>query len=96
MITIQDVIRNYKPEKVILFGSRANGNGNKDSDWDYLIIKETKTRRINRREEALTDFLDVPADLLILTPSEIEFLLESKSEFIQSIMENGKLIYEKK
>lgn len=96
MITIQDVINNYKPEKVILFGSRANGMANKGSDWDYLIIKETKTHRINRREEALTEFLDVPADLLILTPREIEFLLLSKSEFIQSILDNGTLIYEKK
>jgi len=96
MITIQDVINNYKPEKVILFGSRANGMANKGSDWDYLIIKKTKTRRINRREEALPDILDVSADLLILTPSEVEFLLESNSEFIQSILENGKVIYEKK
>lgn len=96
MITIQDVIKNYQPEKVILFGSRANGNGKKDSDWDYLIIKETKTRRINRREEALTDFLDVSADLLILTPKEIRFLLDSNSKFIQSILKNGKVIYEKK
>lgn len=96
MITIQDIIKNYKPEKVILFGSRANGNRNKDSDWDYLIIKKTKTRRINRREEALTDILDVAADLLILTPSEIELLLKLNSEFIRSILEKGEVIYEKK
>lgn len=96
MITIQDVIKNYKPEKVILFGSRVTGKGDEGSDWDYLIIKETKTRRINRREEALTDVLDVAADILILTPSEVELLLDSNSEFIRSILENGKVIYEKK
>lgn len=96
MITIEDVIKNYQPEKVILFGSRASGKSHEESDWDYLIIKETKTRRINRREEALPDILNVPADILILTPGEIEFLLESNSEFIRSILENGKVIYEKK
>ena len=50
---IQHLITNYKPEKVILFGSRAKGTAHEDSDYDFLIIKETSTGRLRRRGEAL-------------------------------------------
>jgi predicted nucleotidyltransferase len=52
-IEIRQLIANYKPEKVILFGSRVSGNVHDDSDYDFLIVKETTTRRLNRREEAM-------------------------------------------
>ena len=39
---------NYKPEKIILFGSYAYCKPKKDSDIDLLIIKKTKARHIER------------------------------------------------
>jgi predicted nucleotidyltransferase len=39
---IQDIIREYKPEKIYLFGSLAWGKPNKDSDIDIFIVKKTK------------------------------------------------------
>lgn len=95
MCTIEDVIEHYQPEKVILFGSRAAGDGAEDSDWDYLIIKQTDTPRLHRREEALPDTLDVPADLLILTPAEVDQLSENNSSLIRTILETGKVVYER-
>ncbi len=98
MITedIDNIIKNYNPEKVILFGSRASENYSEDSDYDLLIIKETSTRRMNRREEA-TDgiFLKEPVDMLILTPEEVQFLMQNESEFLQEIFEKGTVLYEK-
>jgi predicted nucleotidyltransferase len=97
MEEINQIIRNYNPEKVILFGSKAKGNSEEDSDYDLLIIKDTQTRRLNRREEALKDiYLKVPMDLLILTPNEIEYLKKNKSEFIKEIFDEGVVVYEKK
>jgi predicted nucleotidyltransferase len=94
---IQQLIKNYQPEKVILFGSRATGNFREDSDYDFLIIKETSTRRLNRREEALAGIeRNEPTDVLILTPWEVQYLLERDSQFIKEIFETGKVIYERK
>ena len=43
---IDEIVRKlktkYRPERVILFGSFANGKPTKDSDIDLLIIKEKK------------------------------------------------------
>jgi predicted nucleotidyltransferase len=97
MQEIDQIIKNYDPEKVILFGSRVKNNFNEDSDYDVLIIKDTKTRRLNRREEALKDiYLKVPIDLLILTPDEIEYLKMNESEFLHEIFDQGIVIYEKR
>ncbi len=50
--TISEVAGKYgiKLDKVILFGSRARKDFREDSDWDILIVAETKTdRNIERR-----------------------------------------------
>jgi len=93
---IDQIIHNYKPERVILFGSRANGTHTEDSDYDFLIIKETATRRLNRREEAMRGISQhVPMDLIILTPEEMEFLQQNHSQFIEEILNEGKILYER-
>jgi predicted nucleotidyltransferase len=38
----------YKPLKIILFGSYAYGNPTEDSDIDLLILKNTNERRVDR------------------------------------------------
>ncbi|MBI5472358.1 MAG: nucleotidyltransferase domain-containing protein [Ignavibacteriae bacterium] len=95
-LEIQQLIAHYRPERVILFGSHATGTARGDSDYDFLIIKETATRRLNRREEAMRNIRQsVALDLLILTPSEVQFLRDIKSQFIEEIFEYGTLIYER-
>lgn len=32
------VLREWKPEQIHLFGSRARGHANPDSDWDFLVV----------------------------------------------------------
>ncbi|HEY6728164.1 MAG TPA: nucleotidyltransferase domain-containing protein [Polyangiaceae bacterium] len=32
------VLREWKPEQIHLFGSRAQGHANPDSDWDFLVV----------------------------------------------------------
>ena len=36
------IVETYQPEKIILFGSYANGNPTDDSDLDLLIVVETE------------------------------------------------------
>lgn len=43
LIQLKKKIRSIDPNaKVILFGSRARGNYNDDSDWDFLILTEKR------------------------------------------------------
>jgi len=41
----QQIVENFKPQKIILFGSHAYGKPNADSDVDLLVVMPfTRTR----------------------------------------------------
>ena len=92
---ILDLISKYRPRKVIIFGSRSRGNSSAVSDHDVLVIKQTSTRRMLRREEAMQGIRQtIPLDLLILTPDELDLLVKEGSEFIREILDTGVVVYE--
>lgn len=93
---VATLVEKYKPEKRILFGSLAIRRIHEWSDIDLLIVKETSTRRVHRRAEALKGIeRNVPIDLIILTPAEVRFLCDERALFIKDILENGSVVYEK-
>ncbi len=87
---------NYKPEKIILFGSIAKENITDSSDIDLLIIKNTQKDPWARLKEVdrLVDH-NFPTDFLVYTPKEIKKELEEGNSFIEDALNNGKVIYEK-
>lgn len=91
------IVREYNPEKIILFGSHAWGKPSPDSDVDLFIIKESKKRQIDRMRELRMKLIgnNFPAmDLLIYTPKELSRRLAIGDFFIREIIENGQVLYE--
>ena len=88
------LIEKYKPEKIILFGSAAWGEG-EVNDIDFLIIKsDTPYYGIDRMREL--DRLikrNIAADMLVYRPEEIKERLELGDPFIKKIFKDGKVIY---
>jgi uncharacterized protein len=91
------IVREYKPEKIILFGSFAYGKPKASSDIDMLIVKKTKKRRIDRIKEILY-MIDnnFPFEPIVYTPREIDNRLTLGDFFLQTIMQKGKVLYEKR
>lgn len=90
------IVEEYKPEKIILFGSYAWGKPHKWSDVDLFIIKKSKKRRIDRERELRTILFGnkFPAmDILIYTPKEVEKRLLIGDFFIKEILSKGKVFY---
>ncbi len=89
--------RGYHPLKIILFGSYAHGTPGPDSDVDFLVVKETGDRPIDRRIKVRQLLSDpsrrVPIDLLVLTPREVEDRLAKGDQFIEEIVSKGRLLY---
>jgi predicted nucleotidyltransferase len=95
---IKKIVREFKPEKIILFGSYAQGNPTHDSDVDLLVIMETNLPRTERFIE-ISELLyprKFPVDIIVKTPSEVKDALESGDFFIREILEKGKTIYERR
>jgi predicted nucleotidyltransferase len=91
------VIKNqYQPEKVFLFGSLVNGKVHEWSDIDLMIIKKTERRPVERCLE-LSRLIQprVGIDLFIYTPEEFKVLKREKFSHLLTILETGKVLYEK-
>ena len=87
----------YSPEKIILFGSYADGSSRPDSDIDLLIIKQTRDRFIDRWISVRRILSDknrsIGLETLVLTPEEIADRISIGDQFIADIMMNGRLLY---
>ena len=89
------IIKRYKPEKVILFGSAAQGRFDLNSDLDFLIIKKKvphygidRMRQIRRLVN--TSF---PCDFLVVKPEEIKQRLKWEDPFVEQMIYKGKTLY---
>ncbi|HHE39432.1 MAG TPA: nucleotidyltransferase domain-containing protein [Candidatus Cloacimonetes bacterium] len=86
---------NIKPEKIILFGSYANGNPDEHSDLDLLIVKDSDVPRYKRGKEIRKYLrgIGVPLDIIVYTKDEIDRWKNVEEAFITQIMKNGKVLY---
>lgn len=67
----------FNISNLILFGSRARGNANKDSDFDLIIVSpDFKKKNFVERASKLYDYWDLnyPVDFICYTPEEFEDL----------------------
>lgn len=89
------IVRNFRPQKIILFGSWAWGKPGEDSDVDLFIIKDTPDMRIDRARKAREAVWHsgMPIDLVVYTPKEIRRRLALGDWFIKDILEKGKVLY---
>ena len=93
------IVDNYKPDKVILFGSYAYGHPSKDSDLDLLVVKDSNLPRYKRAREIrkhLWGITDIPKDIIVYTQKEIDDWVDVKEAFITNIVGKGKILYENK
>ena len=91
----KQIIDKYRPEKIILFGSAARGKFGPDSDADFLIIKrDTPLYGVDRIRE-LSRMIDrnIPVDLLVYRPEEVEQRLKIGDPFLKAILKEGKVLY---
>ena len=94
---VEKIVAHYRPEKIILFGSLAEGRFEADSDADLLVVKETKESR-KQRYFTLAGLLQnkLAMDVLVMTPREIKNNQAIGNPFVLNIISNGKVLYEAK
>lgn len=90
-------LKQYNPEKIILFGSYARGETDEYSDLDLVVIKHTKKRFIERLIEVIK-FIDInlgQVDVFVYTPDEWKRMVEYGNPFAGEVLKKGRVIYEK-
>ena len=97
-------LKRIHPYKIILFGSYAYGEPNKDSDIDLLVVTQDefipqnfkeKTAvylRVARMIQAIEE--KMPIDLIVHTKTMHEKFLALNSMFCRKIVREGVILYE--
>lgn len=91
----EQLISKYHPEKIILFGSIVWGGFNKDSDIDFLVIKNNVPHYGRDRLREIYHFVDtdLPVDMLVYKQSEFDERYKMGDPFIKLIVMKGRVIY---
>ena len=95
---MEQLINVYAPEKVILFGSLAEGIVKEGTDIDLFIIKKDIPHLGVDRIRQLDSLIKykLATDFIVYKPEEVRKRLEADEPFVKSIMEKGKVLYDGK
>ena len=95
---VKQIVAEYDPEKIILFGSFAWGKPTEYSDFDLLVIKNSDKSNF----EMVRDIYRIifkkgeSVDILVYTPEQLERRKKLNDPFVLDIINNGKLLYARK
>jgi predicted nucleotidyltransferase len=85
----------FHAERVILFGSYAQGNVTADSDVDLLVIGPFKGRSVDKSVEIRMKLRpQFPVDILIKTAEKVHQRIKMGDSFMREILDKGKVLYE--
>jgi len=93
---VVSALKEYEPERIILFGSQARRTADQYSDLDIVIIKETDERfldRLNTVYELVQPRFAM--DVLVYTPQEFTEMQEQGNSFVEMVLKEGVIIYER-
>ncbi|MBI2437374.1 MAG: nucleotidyltransferase domain-containing protein [Lentisphaerae bacterium] len=94
-VFVEQVVKQFHPRRIILFGSYAYGRPTEDSDVDLLVIvphtgpAAVQSARIRQKIRA-----GFPMDLIVRDPGTIRQRLAMGDFFIKEIIQRGKSVYE--
>lgn len=90
------IAREFQPERIILFGSYADGTQTSDSDVDLLVILPFQGKGLYKSLEILnrTD-PRFPTDLLARTPEDTQRRYREGDPLIRDALDRGLVLHER-
>jgi predicted nucleotidyltransferase len=89
------IVKKFRPQHVILFGSHARGEAGPDSDVDLLVVMDFEGTAFDKGLEimvALHDIL-VPKDIIVTSPKDFAWRKEVVGTIEWPAAREGKVLY---
>jgi predicted nucleotidyltransferase len=99
---LQEIVRRLvaavDPDKIILFGSRARGDTNDQSDVDVMIVKPPPGKRKRWTPDAYLALrgIGVPVDVLWYTPEDFSRWSRVSFHVVAHAVKEGRVLYERR
>jgi predicted nucleotidyltransferase len=91
----QRIAEEFRPTRIILFGSYAYGKPTPDSDVDLMVIMPYRGHPAYKAIEILRKLAPPFAiDLMVRTPAELRWRVQQGDFFLRDVVEKGKVLYE--
>ncbi|ODS42674.1 MAG: hypothetical protein MSIBF_05060 [Candidatus Altiarchaeales archaeon IMC4] len=93
---VEQIAEEADPDKIILFGSRANRECAGESDYDIFVLKKGVAHR-RKLAQRIYLKLDVkaPVDVIVETPEMFNELKNNPFLIYSEIARHGRVVYEK-
>lgn len=94
--TCDDIVREFSPQKVILFGSYAYGTPTEDSDVDLLVVMEIPQSQTRRQAVEIRQRIPrrFRMDLIVRSPEEIAYRVAHNDWFLREATQLGQVLYQ--
>src|SRR6267142_1403482 len=89
------IAREFKPQRIVLFGSHAYGVPRADSDVDLLVVMPFKGSGLRKAVEIIrTVKPQFSVVALLFRTQEVKFRLANNDWFLRDVFEQGRTLYE--
>lgn len=91
-----DIVREFAPLQVILFGSYAYGTPTESSDVDLLVVMPIAKSETRQQEIAIQKRISPPfrPHVLVHSPENLAYRLAYNDWFLREITEKGEVLYQ--
>jgi predicted nucleotidyltransferase len=98
-LAIERLVAQFRPQRVILFGSQARGTADARSDVDLLVICPFDSKWESRHALMVAMYralrgLEMATELVVLTPQEFERDRQIPGTVARPAWREGKVLYE--
>jgi predicted nucleotidyltransferase len=94
--TVNSIVEQFRPERVILFGSYAYGQPQPESDVDLLVIMDTSLKEVEQAVQICQAVMPrYGLDLIVRTPANLKRRLALGDLFLHEVVSRGEVLYER-
>ncbi len=90
---VEALKREFKPQRMFLFGSRTNGTARPDSDYDFVLVikgnKKSRLTNLSRARELLSREFSIAADVFVYSQREFDEWKDDFSSIPETAVKTG-------
>ncbi len=94
-LMVKRIVKQFDPERIILFGSQARGDAGRDSDVDLLVVMEVEGSKRDLQVEigVALHGIRIPKDSIVTPPHDFEWRKEIPGTIERPALLEGKVLY---